>query len=65
MSTTTRKEIRCCSQDCGVLLGVLEGNNFVIKRGGLQVSYAGNGRIQIICYNPRCSHINMVKLPKP
>jgi hypothetical protein len=48
-----------------VLLGVLEGNSFVVKRGGLQVSYAGNGRIQIICYNPQCSHINVVKLPKP
>ena len=58
-----RREFRCKGDRCGVLLGVIEGGRFMVKRGGLQVSYKGDGQIDLVCYVPKCRNLNHLELP--
>lgn len=55
-------EFRC--ECCGVLLGVIEGDRFVVKRGDMQTWTWGEGYISMMCYNPRCRYIDTLKIPK-
>jgi phage FluMu protein Com len=56
-----KKEIRC--KGCGALLGVVEDEQFEVRRGELQVSYLGHGLVSMVCYTPKCKRLNSLRLP--
>lgn len=56
-----QKKLNC--KCCGALLGVIYGNRFEFRRGGIQVCYAGRGHIHIVCYQPKCRALNYLRLP--
>ena len=60
MSSEQKKLICKC---CGALLGVIDGDRFEFRRGGIQVSYAGRGHIHIVCYRSTCRALNYLRLP--
>jgi hypothetical protein len=58
---SVRRDLRC--KCCGALLGVIDGERFEVRRGGLQVSYAGRGLIHLVCYVPTCRTLTVLRLP--
>lgn len=53
------RDIRC--KKCKALLGRIENGLFVVKRGGLQIAYDGNGNASLVCY--KCRTLTVLKLP--
>ena len=51
------REIRC--RQCRALLALLEGNDVVIERGGMQARFDGRSGGSIVCY--RCKRLNVIR----
>ena len=60
-SRTDSVEFRC--ECCGVLLGKIEANQFVVRRGRMRWWTWGGSYVSVMCYNPRCERINSLRLP--
>lgn len=53
-------EVRC--KDCNILLGKIDDTGFSVRRGEMEIHYAGPGCISVRCYRHRCKALNVLQL---
>lgn len=54
------EDVRCTA--CGKLLARLRDGVLTIQRGELQVTFDGDFRASLVCHQPRCRQLNLVRV---
>jgi phage FluMu protein Com len=57
------EDVRCSA--CGKLLAKLRDGVLAVQRGDLQATFDGEFRASIVCGQPRCRRLNVVRVGAP